>query len=711
MRIETSGNVGMSRERLRRAKNAASLHSEKQAEVGFLVPFIRRFLGPSTVAIPVLSFIYLLSVGAAAQAESTTPSAARLPTLTTARQAHGLSGEEAKRAYPVHLRAVVTYFDTNSGSGRGAIYVHDSTGSIFVKTPGGSVKSLPIGSMVDLRGVSDLGGFAPVVDRAQIKIIGHQTLLPDAVPVSRTQLFAGEFEGQWVEVEGIVRSVSGSSHTAVLELEMMDGTLFATSVREEGGAYSGLVDAKVRIRGNEAPLYNGSGLRIGSRLLFPNLSAVQVVEAAPGDPFQLPTVLIDSLFRWDHISSMRHRVHLRGRVTMQWPGASLCIRDASGGICAQTVQDTRLAVGDVADVAGFAGAENSTAALTNALFKRVESGVPVAAEPLTPEQALLGKHNSELVEVQGQLIGRDLASSDTTLMLTSGKFIFNAVLPKGIAGPETVAWRNGSILRIAGICSVQFDPQLSVLKDGVAVPSSFRILMRSPQDVVVVHKPPLWTPHHALVLLALLLTCTLVVLGWVMVLRKRLVQQAVLLRESEGRFRHMALHDALTGLATRVLLQDRLSAAVETANRHRTGMAVLMVDIDRFKGINDTFGHKAGDEVLRVTADRLVEAVRKTDTVARLGGDEFVVLLADLRDPQIAERIAANIVETMAAPVLFEELEVPVSASVGVCSALTGELDTDLLVRNADAALYQAKASGRNRFQVFTPEVTGKEVG
>jgi diguanylate cyclase (GGDEF)-like protein len=222
--------------------------------------------------------------------------------------------------------------------------------------------------------------------------------------------------------------------------------------------------------------------------------------------------------------------------------------------------------------------------------------------------------------------------------------------------------------------------------------------VRSAADVVVVRKPSWWTPAHLVVLLALALSCTLLVLAWIIILRRRI-------RESEERFRHMALHDALTGLATRLLLEDRLNAAVETAKRHQAGLALLMVDLDRFKEINDTFGHQAGDKVLRVTADRLLEAVRKSDTVARMGGDEFVVLLPDLRDPQFAERIAANIVETLAVPITYESYEMPVSVSVGVCSSEAGKLDADTLLKNVDAALYRAKAHGRNCFVAFNPEL------
>ena len=130
-----------------------------------------------------------------------------------------------------------------------------------------------------------------------------------------------------------------------------------------------------------------------------------------------------------------------------------------------------------------------------------------------------------------------------------------------------------------------------------------------------------------------------------------------------------------------------------------------MVDLDRFKEINDTYGHAAGDEVLRVTANRLLQAVRRADTVARVGGDEFVVLLQDLTDLRAAERIAAIIVGSLAVSIPIEGREVPVSVSVGVCALSAEALDAANLMKNADAALYGAKTSGRNRFQVYTPDI------
>jgi diguanylate cyclase (GGDEF)-like protein len=461
----------------------------------------------------------------------------------------------------------------------------------------------------------------------------------------------------------------------------------------------------VRIRATLSPLFNISRQMIGARLLCPGLASVKIMEAPPGDPFNLPIIPVDRLLRWDNVEAVLHRVHLRGRVTLQWPGSSLCIRDATRGICAQTVQDSHVALGDDVDVVGFVGVDNGTAVLTDAFFKGRSGSRTVAAETVTVEQALQGKHDSELIQIDGRLIGKDMATTDTTLLLTSGTTVFAALLPKNLTWSEANAWEIGSKLRIAGICSVQLDAQRSATGEGMAVPKSFRVLMRSPGDVAVLQRPSWWTAGHALVLLALVLTGMLLVLGWVMALRKRVEQQTILLRESEKRFRHMAHHDSLTGLATRLVFQDRLNVALKNAKRHHTELALIMMDLDNFKNINDTLGHQAGDEVLRVTAERIVGAVRKSDTVARMGGDEFIALLPDLRVPLAAESIAAKVVAALSVPIPFAGGEVPVSVSAGVCTVSSGEIDADTLLMNVDVALYNAKALGRNCFQSFAPEL------
>jgi len=659
----------------------------------------------SKVPVAMLSVIFLACLFFASPAigQSAKEPAGKLRTLTTAREAHDLTSEEAARGYPVHLRGVVTYYDPSIGSKRAVLFVHDATGGIYAELVEGSIEDLTPGTLVDVRGVSGAGEFAPIVNHPQIKVIGHAPLPANASQENLSRLKSGALDGQWIEAEGVIRSFVEYRHIVALQLVMDGGTATILIVREAGAVYSGLVDAKVRVRANAGPTFNRTLQMIGVRLFCPGLSAITIVEAPQNDPFNLPIISVDTLLRWDQVSDSLHRVHLRGTVTLQWPGASLCIHDATRGICAQTAQNTPVAEGDDVDVVGFVAVQGSAPVLTDAVFRWRSNGKPVAAEFVTAEQILLGRYDSEPVQIDGQLDAIDTATSDTTLLLASGKNIFAAILPKALAGREADAWKIGSVLHVTGICSVQLDEQRSAIGEGMAVPKSFRILMRTPQDVIVLKRPSWWTPVHALVLLALALAVTLLVLAWVVVLRKRVDEQTHLLRKSEELFRHMALHDSLTGLAARPLLQDRLNVGVEAAKRHKTGLALLMVDIDRFKQTNDTYGHQAGDEVLRMAAQHLLQAVRKTDTVARIGGDEFVVLLSDLSNPRMAEEIAANIVATLAVPVHFAGGEVPVSASVGVCTALAEDLDVDFLLKNADAALYQAKAKGRNCFYVFTP--------
>jgi diguanylate cyclase (GGDEF)-like protein len=627
------------------------------------------------------------------------------------RQAHDMSSKQAARAYPIHFRrVVVTYYDPSISSTRAALFIHDATGSIYVELAKGATPDLPPGTVLDVRGVTGAGEFAPIVANPTIKVIGRAGLPANPRHDSLTRLVTGAEDTQWVEVEGLIHSFVEYGHSVILQLAMPGGTATVVMVKEPGANYSALVDAKVRIRANAAPRFNTSLQMIGVRLMCPGLSAIKILEAAPDDPFKLPILPIDKLLRWDQVNDSFHRVHLRGRVTLQWPGSSLCIRDATRGICAETAQTAIVPVGSTVDLVGFAVAEASAPALTEAVFRSAGPSEPVTAVPVTAEQALLGRHDSELIQIDGHLIGEDETSSDTTLLISSGKNLFTATLPKSTAGSAPDEWKNGSVLRVTGICSVRLDAEKSAIGVGMAVPKSFQVLMRSPRDVTILQRPSWWTAGHALILLALALACTLVALGWVVVLRRRVDRQTSLLRLSEEQFRYMALHDALTGLATRPLLRDRLNMAVETAKRNDQGLAILILDIDRFKLINDTYGHLAGDEVLRVSAERLLNSVRKSDTVARLGGDEFVVVVPGLREPQAVEKIAANIVETLAAPIPFAGRDMAISVSVGICTSSASELDSEILVKDADVALYHIKTHGRNGFQVYRADLPRVEI-
>ena len=173
------------------------------------------------------------------------------------------------------------------------------------------------------------------------------------------------------------------------------------------------------------------------------------------------------------------------------------------------------------------------------------------------------------------------------------------------------------------------------------------------------------------------------------------------LRRAQSELAHQAVHDPLTGLANRVLFIDRLSQSLLSLERHPGQVAVLFVDLDHFKEINDTYGHDAGDRLLVDIAGRLTAISRRTDTVARLGGDEFVFLCANLRADEDVRIIADRIVRSLYAPIVDNGHELTVTASVGVIVTSDPYVSPNDLLRDADAAMYQAKERGRNHYQFF----------
>jgi diguanylate cyclase (GGDEF)-like protein/PAS domain S-box-containing protein len=173
--------------------------------------------------------------------------------------------------------------------------------------------------------------------------------------------------------------------------------------------------------------------------------------------------------------------------------------------------------------------------------------------------------------------------------------------------------------------------------------------------------------------------------------------------ELEAQLTHQAFHDNLTGLANRALFRDRLDQALARAERSDRSLAVLLVDLDGFKQVNDTLGHDAGDQLLQEVAQRFNGVVRSSDTVARFGGDEFALLLEEIADHEAAA-LARRLLERLAAPITVAGREVVLGASVGVVLH-TGSGQSTELVRHADVAMYAAKDAGRGRYEIFCPEM------
>ena len=442
-----------------------------------------------------------------------------LPTLTTANAAHSLQHAEAMRGYPVRLRAVVSYYDPYTDPRLGAFFACDSTGCICVLVPPRPILPIQTGTLVDVSGVTDPGNYAPVVIGTKVQAIG-QSHLPAKLPRrSLAQLLTGADDGQWVEVEGVVHSVAQSGRHVTLTLALKDGMIRGVTQLEEGADYARLVDSEIVLHANAAPIWTKNRQMVGARLLFPSLAQIRIEKPSPADPLSMPIRPISSLLRFAPDVTSVHRVRVRGRVTLQWPG-QLFIQDGSQGLLISTFQETPLKLGDTVDSAGFPAMGEYNLMLEDAIFKPVAGGPDVAAAPVTPQEVMKGDHDAKLIKIRGRLVNQDLTTEHPTLVISSGGMLFPAVFPIGAKTGKIGSWRVGSELQLTGVCSVQVDKYLSVEREGGALPRSFRVLLRSPQDVVVEREPSWWTASRILVLLVISMLTILLGTLWVAGLKK-----------------------------------------------------------------------------------------------------------------------------------------------------------------------------------------------
>lgn len=186
--------------------------------------------------------------------------------------------------------------------------------------------------------------------------------------------------------------------------------------------------------------------------------------------------------------------------------------------------------------------------------------------------------------------------------------------------------------------------------------------------------------------------------------KQRLVEEK---QRAEQQLAYMATHDALTGLPNRVLFNDRLTMALAHAHRNQRELAVMLLDLDHFKDVNDTLGHSVGDQLLQTVGDRLMSLLRKSDTVARMGGDEFMLILSEIPRVEDTAKIAQKILEAFRKPFVFDGHELHVTTSIGIAIYPYDGKDADMLMKNVDVAMYRAKNQGRDNYQYYSRK--GKE--
>ena len=183
----------------------------------------------------------------------------------------------------------------------------------------------------------------------------------------------------------------------------------------------------------------------------------------------------------------------------------------------------------------------------------------------------------------------------------------------------------------------------------------------------------------------------------------RSIHYAIERKRAEERLTYLAQYDQLTGLVNRSLFRDRLVQAMARSKRLQQPLGLMLLDLDRFKPVNDTLGHSVGDQLLKVVAERLHECVREVDSVARMGGDEFTIILEGLTCEEDITTVAQRITKSLSEPFILGEHQAVISASIGITIYPTDDHDIDELLKHADAAMYRAKQQGGNAFQFHIP--------
>jgi diguanylate cyclase (GGDEF)-like protein len=614
---------------------------------------------------------------------------AQLPTLTTAKAAHSMSIQESARSYPVRLRAVVVYYDPYIDSRHPALFVHDSTGGVFVALSSVPAMPLETGDLIEVTGVSGPGDFAPIVDRARARFIRKSHVPPDAEKVSLTEMLSGQKDCHWVEVQGVVRSIGNPGKNVFLDVALSDGNLAAGTVRETGFDYAFLVDAEVKIRGVVAPTFNHQRQMTGAHLLFPDLRSITVVAPGPERPFDSAVASIGGLLRFTANAACRHRVRIRGTVTLFWPGRMLC---------AQTDQITPVNPGELVDMIGFPEVGEFAPTLASAIYRRASGGHALTPLQVTASQALSGDHDATLVQIDGVFIGEDQAAKDPTIILASGKSIFSVIRPDDAPLQD---WEEGSTLRIAGICLVHAIGGISTRGAGFSRPESFRIMLQSASDVAVTRRRSWWTAAHALWVLALALAGLVLAAAALFEQVRQGRRTASKLTYALNQMYYQAHHDPLTGLANRLMFNETMSEALIAAEKTCTSVALLYLDLDRFKAINDSLGHAAGDMLLKQAAERLTSVSPPGSVLSRLGGDEFALLLTDIYLISQAETVARKVIDVMAVPFQVDGVSWHCPSSIGVSLFPQDAQNALALQRNADTALYRAKRNSPGQFVSF----------
>ncbi len=453
-------------------------------------------------------------LGATGNAQVPQP-ATPLPVLTHADQIRRLTPEQAALGYPVVIRGVIT-MDAPAPD----FFIQDSTAGIYVE--GNESPKFPHGlsELVEVEGVTGPGKFAPVIREIKLRVLGSGSM-PKARLFPFSALANGQQDSQWAQVRGIVRSA------AVDRGSWQEPTL-AMRIASEGGEFnvrvpisheqdfSSWLDSEVLIEGVCGSLYNANRQLTGILFYVPRMSFIRIEAAGTEVP-------LSELLRFAPAQGARQRVRVRGVVGYQQQGKALFLQSHGKGLRVLTQQLTPLEIGDLVDVLGFPAMGESAPILEDAVFHRLGHGK--APDPIDLNlDSPWEQFDGAVVTTDAKLLNRQAQPDGLRLMLQRDDIFFDATLPPGAIAERLLSIPLNSGVRVTGICLIR--------SGGLwQTPQSFRMLLRAPQDVVVLSRPSWWNLRHTLWLLGITAGILIAVIVWVVVLGRRLQEQMDVIRQ------------------------------------------------------------------------------------------------------------------------------------------------------------------------------------
>ncbi len=447
------------------------------------------------------------------------PSPGAGPPLVSAAQVRALGTAPGK--VPVRLHGVVSYYDSDFH----IMFFEDASAGVFVLTPG--FAPVRQGDLAELEGFADRGGFAPMVVQATFHVLGRGRL-PDAPAVPLVDLFSGSFDSQRVAVQGIVQSViRPQPYPSHIEMLVAAGRYrFRVHVPYPPSMPlpTYLVDAAVKIRGVAGSVFNPARQLAGIILYVAGLKDFEVQR--PGRPAGAsPLRPIGELLRFSLANDWEHRVRIRGAVEYQSTRSrEVFVADETGGVSIRTEQDERYRLGDRVEAVGFAVAGAYSPVLEGAELHKLGSGKAPLGVPVDAQQALGGEFDGRLITTDAYLVNQAIDTARLVLTLGSGNVLFNAAMEWDRPGDALPNLREGALVQVTGICSVERG------EDDQAVPHGFHILLRGPADIHVLREASWFTRGRTIAVAGWTGGIAAMSAIWIWILRRRVRRQTALIQ-------------------------------------------------------------------------------------------------------------------------------------------------------------------------------------